>query len=141
ENLPLYEKIASSLASGAIASAIGNPFDVSMVRMQSDTMLPKAERRGYKNVFDALIRIAREEGVFRLWRGSAPTIVRAMAMNMGMMASYDQTKEIITAINGDNFSTQLMSSATAGFFAAFISLPFDMMKSRLQSMRVSGQPV
>ena len=42
ENLPLYEKIASSLASGAIASAIGNPFDVSMVRMQSDTMLPKA---------------------------------------------------------------------------------------------------
>lgn len=42
EALPLYEKALSSLSSGAIASAIGNPFDVSLVRMQSDTMLPPA---------------------------------------------------------------------------------------------------
>lgn len=32
--------------------------------------LPEAERRGYKNVFDALIRITKEEGVFTLWRVS-----------------------------------------------------------------------
>ena len=32
--------------------------------------LPVAQRRGYKNVFDALFRIAKEEGVFTLWRVS-----------------------------------------------------------------------
>lgn len=32
--------------------------------------LPEAERRGYKNVFDALIRITKEEGVLTLWRVS-----------------------------------------------------------------------
>lgn len=32
--------------------------------------LPADQRRGYKNVFNALIRIAREEGVPTLWRVS-----------------------------------------------------------------------
>lgn len=31
---------------------------------------PVAERRGYKNVVDALARIVREEGVATLWRVS-----------------------------------------------------------------------
>ena len=30
--------------------------------------LPVAERRGYSNVFNALVRISREEGLFTLWR-------------------------------------------------------------------------
>lgn len=34
------------------------------------TRLPPDQRRGYKNVFNALIRIAREEGVPTLWRVS-----------------------------------------------------------------------
>ena len=34
----------------------------------------RVERRGYKNVFDALGRISREEGVKALWRGFEPTV-------------------------------------------------------------------
>lgn len=34
------------------------------------TRLPADQRRGYKNVFNALIRIAQEEGVPTLWRVS-----------------------------------------------------------------------
>lgn len=30
--------------------------------------LPMNQRRGYKNVIDALIQIARQEGVLNLWR-------------------------------------------------------------------------
>jgi hypothetical protein len=35
-------------------------------------------------------RIVREEGVAGLFRGAGPTVVRAMALNMGMLASNDQ---------------------------------------------------
>ena len=42
-----------------------------------------AERRNYKNVVDALRRIVREEGFFTLWRGCGPTVVRAVAANIG----------------------------------------------------------
>ena len=32
--------------------------------------LPVNQRRGYKNVFDAMFRIVREEGIMTLWRVS-----------------------------------------------------------------------
>ena len=74
--LPAYKSILSSMASGAMGSIIGNPFDLSLVRMQTDATRPPDQRRNYKNVFDAISRVVREEGVLRLWRGSAPTVVR-----------------------------------------------------------------
>lgn len=46
-----------SLISGAIGSAIATPTDIALIRFQSDNNLPKAERRNYKNVFDALATI------------------------------------------------------------------------------------
>ena len=67
--LPLYLKFATSFSSGAIASAIGNPFDVSLVRMQADAMSPAAERRNYKGVVDAVTRIVKEEGFGALYHG------------------------------------------------------------------------
>lgn len=43
------------------------------------------------------MRIVREDGVAGLFRGGGPTVVRAMALNMGMLASNDQAKEWIEA--------------------------------------------
>lgn len=134
-DLSALASAGSAMAAGAIASVIGTPFDVSLVRMQADGMKPAAERRGYKNVFDAIGRISREEGVTKLWRGFEPTAFRAIAMNVGMMASYDQAKQAIRKVNGDNVATNLSASAISGFTASFTSLPFDMMKTRLQNMK------
>jgi len=39
-----------------------------------------------------LYRIVTEEGVLGLWRGVAPTMVRAMVLNLGMLAPYDYCK-------------------------------------------------
>ena len=61
--------------------------------MQADNQLPPAERRNYKNVFDAFARISKEDGILGLWRGCTPTIVRAIALNLAMLASYDEVKE------------------------------------------------
>lgn len=135
QNVTALQSAGSAMLAGALASIIGTPFDVSLVRMQADGMKPAAERRGYKNVFDALFRISKEEGITKLWRGFEPTAFRAVAMNVGMMASYDQAKQAITKVNGDNISTSLMSSAVSGLCASFTSLPFDMMKTRLQNMK------
>lgn len=45
-------KTLSGMASGSIAVCIGTPFDIALVRLQSDSMAPEAERKNYKNVFD-----------------------------------------------------------------------------------------
>jgi solute carrier family 25 oxoglutarate transporter 11 len=140
-SLPFWKKAVSGMGSGAIAVCIGTPFDVALVRMQADGMKPAAERRGYKNVVDALIRVSSEEGPRTLWSGLAPNIYRGISMNVGMMAFYDQAKETVGhMVNDPDPSRPLMitkmgSAAVAGFMCAFLSLPFDMIKSRLQDMK------
>lgn len=57
-------------------------------------MLPD-QRRNYKNVFDALFRIIKEEGLFTLWRGAVPTMGRAMVVNGAQLSSYSQAKQIL----------------------------------------------
>lgn len=78
---------------GFIGSIVGNPADLSLVRMQADSRLPPAERRNYGNVFNAFRRIVADEGFFALWRGATPTIVRAIVLNLAMLASYEEVKE------------------------------------------------
>jgi solute carrier family 25 oxoglutarate transporter 11 len=134
-SLPLAVKSASALATGSIAATLGCPMDVALVRMQADTLAKEGERRGYKNVFDAIFKIAKSEGISTLWRGSIPLVARGAAMNFGMMASYDQAKEMITAQYGEGFLTNMGASAISGFACAFTSLPFDLVKSRVMNMK------
>ena len=137
-DLAAWKSAASAMLSGALASIVGTPMDVCLVRMQADGMKPKAEQRGYTGVFNALARIAREEGVAKLWTGFEPTAFRAVAMNVGMMASYDQAEQAIKNARGEkkpSLETNLMAAAISGVTASVTSLPFDMMKTRLQNMK------
>lgn len=131
-----WEKTAISLFAGFVGSLIGNPSDIVLVRFQSDSTLPPEKRRNYKHVFDAFGRIVREEGLWTLWRGSAPTVGRAMAMNMGMLTVYDEVKERVNKMRGtkDQMSTQIASSFVAGIACSFLSLPFDNAKTKIQKM-------
>jgi solute carrier family 25 oxoglutarate transporter 11 len=146
--ISFVQKALSGMASGSVAVCIGTPFDIALVRLQSDGMAKPEDRRNYKHVFDALMRTRKEEGVVALYKGLAPNILRGMSMNVGMMACYDQAKEVVASLlndpmtNGPSLPTRLGASATAGFTAALFSLPFDLMKSRLMAQKpdpISGE--
>lgn len=77
------QKAFCGLTAGFFGAIIGNPADLALIRVQADTTLPPAERRNYKNVADAFIRIVKEEGVGALWKGCTPTVARAVALNFG----------------------------------------------------------
>lgn len=133
-------KALSGMSSGSLAVCFGTPMDVALVRMQADSMKPAGGRRGYANVFDALIRIAKEEGASKLYSGLAPNILRGMSINVGMMACFDQAKEVVSdhvfhdkdPVNNPTLKTQLVASCIAGFTASAFSLPFDLIKSRMR---------
>lgn len=132
-----YEKVGYSLFAGFTGSLIGNPADLCLVRFQADGSLPVEQRRNYKNVIDALVRIIKEEGVLTLWRGGGSGVARAMAMNLGMLAPFEEAKDRLNAWTGtkDTLQTRLIASAIAGFSAAFFSLPFDNIKTKVQKMK------
>lgn len=135
EPLPLYQKAGAGLAAGGLGALVGSPADLSLIRMQADSTLPAAQRRNYKGVGDALTRIVREEGAGGLFRGAGPTVVRAMALNMGMLASNDQAKEMLQAAGYGGQTAVMGGAMIAGFFAAASSLPFDYVKTQIQEMK------
>jgi hypothetical protein len=103
------EKVGYSLTAGFLGALVGNPADLTLVRFQADGSLPVDQRRNYKNVFEAMGRIIKEEGLPSLWRGSGSTIARAMSMNLGMLAPYEEVKDRLNAFTGtkDSVSTRL----------------------------------
>ncbi|KAG9147166.1 hypothetical protein Leryth_005410 [Lithospermum erythrorhizon] len=137
-NFPLMHKIAAGLIAGGIGAAVGNPADVAMVRMQADGRLPLAQRRNYKSVVDAITQMSKSEGIASLWRGSSLTVNRAMLVTASQLASYDQIKEIILekGIMKDGLGTHVTASFAAGFVAAVVSNPVDVIKTRVMNMKV-----
>ncbi|KAH6829819.1 Mitochondrial substrate carrier family protein [Perilla frutescens var. hirtella] len=138
--LPLYQKALCGLTAGAIGASVGSPADLALIRMQADATLPVAQRRNYSNAFQALHRICGEEGVLALWKGAGPTVVRAMALNMGMLASYEQSQEFFkNSVGLGETTTVVCASSVSGFFAAACSLPFDYVKTQIQKMQPDAE--
>ena len=133
--LPLVQKAGAGLAAGGLGAIFGSPADLSLIRMQADGTLPAAERRNYTGVAHALTDIVKKEGVGGLFVGASTTAVRAMALNMGMLASNDQAKEMMKDNGITGFPATLGASSIAGFFASFFSLPFDYVKTQLQKQK------
>merc|ERR1712087_372947 len=133
--LPLWQKAVCGLTAGGLGSLVGSPADLALIRMQADGTLPVDQRRNYRNAFHSLSSIVKEDGIGGLFRGAGPTIVRAMALNMGMLASNEQAKEILVANGVTGMSATLGASALAGFVASAFSLPFDYVKTQLQKQK------
>lgn len=138
--LPLYQKALCGLTAGAIGATVGSPADLALIRMQADATLPVAQRRNYSNAIQALYRISADEGVLALWKGAGPTVVRAMALNMGMLASYEQSQEFFkNSVGLGETTTVVGASSVSGFFAAACSLPFDYVKTQIQKMQPDAE--
>ncbi|KAJ5093892.1 Mitochondrial carrier protein [Penicillium angulare] len=130
------ERAGAGLSAGGLAAMIGNPADLALVRMQSDGLKPPEARANYNSVFDALGRITKAEGVSALWAGALPTVIRAMALNMGQLTFFAESKSQLKQHTNLSPGTQsFAASAIAGFFASFLSLPFDFIKTRLQKQQ------
>uniref|UniRef100_A0A8C5UZY9 Mitochondrial 2-oxoglutarate/malate carrier protein n=1 Tax=Microcebus murinus TaxID=30608 RepID=A0A8C5UZY9_MICMU len=136
-------KALIGMTAGATGAFVGTPAEVALIRMTADGRLPADQRRGYKNVFNALIRIAREEGVPTLWRGCIPTMARAVVVNAAQLASYSQSKQFLldSGYFSDNILCHFCASMISGLVTTAASMPVDIAKTRIQNMRmIDGKP-
>ena len=94
----MAQKSICALSAGFIGALVGNPADLALVRMQTDSSLPENLRRNYKNIFDAFKKIVASEGPLGLWTGAAPTVIRALVLNWAMFAPYDEVKDRLNRV-------------------------------------------
>ncbi|KAJ0174447.1 hypothetical protein K1T71_009555 [Dendrolimus kikuchii] len=126
-------KVVIGIFAGAVGAFIGTPAEVALIRMTADGRLPPEKRRNYKNVFNALGRITREEGLFTLWRGGVATITRAMVVNGAQLGTYAQAREMLLPTIGDGIHLHVLASMIAGMVTTAASLPVDIVKTRVQN--------
>lgn len=83
------------------------------------------QRRNYKSAIDGLIRIAREEGFWRLFRGVEWAAQRTALVTVGQISFYEMTKEKLlnTGYFEDNIPTHFTASIFAGTVATILSQP------------------
>ncbi|XP_066583857.1 mitochondrial 2-oxoglutarate/malate carrier protein-like [Prorops nasuta] len=125
--------IGIGMLSGIIGSFIGTPADLAMVKMITDSKLPPAQQRNYRNAIVALLDIRRSEGIVALWRGAMPTMGRAAIVNGIQLSTYSSTKILLkdTGYFQEDVFLQFISSMFSGFVMSTISLPVDAAKTRI----------
>lgn len=132
--ISLPQRMFAALVAGGIGAGFANPADLILIRMQADSRLPVESRRNYTSVFNGISRIASEEGVGALWRGSFPTITRAMVLNLFMLAPFEEFKERLKPYIVDVKTRTIVSACIASFLGSLSSLPFDNTKTKIQKM-------
>eukprot|EP00760_Papus_ankaliazontas_P005525 PhM_4_TR12640/c0_g1_i1/m.53179/K15104/SLC25A11, OGC; solute carrier family 25 (mitochondrial oxoglutarate transporter), member 11 len=140
EDTTMLQRLLAGASSGSLAAFLSCPIEVALVRMQGDAQAPEAQRRNYTSVFNALSRVAREEGVATFWRGATPTVARATVVGITQVGFYDQAKAWLMQANPDVFTPAAMStfvcaSLLTGVFYSFVTMPIETAKIRMQSQR------
>ena len=132
-------KMLCGMMGGACGAVVGNPAEITLIRTSADNRLPPEQRRGYTHCFQAIYRICKEEGVKTLWKGTSATVVRAMVLNAAQLGGYSQAKELYYdkwhLFKTDGLGLHIVSSLTSGLFCTIVSLPVDIVKTRLQMMK------
>ncbi|XP_060027769.1 mitochondrial dicarboxylate carrier isoform X2 [Erinaceus europaeus] len=134
---PFYQKVLLGAVSGCIGGFMGTPADMVNVRMQNDMKLPQNQRRNYAHALDGLFRVAREEGLKKLFSGATMASSRGMLVTVGQLSCYDQAKQLVlsTGYLADNILTHFLASFIAGGCATILCQPLDVLKTRLMNSK------
>lgn len=125
-----------SMFSGFVGGIVGNPADVANIRMQNDKSLPLEKRRNYRNAADALIRMARDEGVASWFRGMLPNCTRGVLMTASQVVTYDIFKNFLVQnmkFDEKKRTTHFSASLLAGLVATTVCSPVDVVKTRIMN--------
>ncbi|KAF9458758.1 mitochondrial carrier domain-containing protein [Collybia nuda] len=132
--------LAASLA-GGLGGVAGNPADIVLVRMTSDSIRPPNKRYGYPNGLSGIVSLIKEDGIRGLGRGLGTNATRAIMMNASQVGSYDFFKltllqhrlPLVDYQLRDNLLLHVISSLLAGAFATTVCSPADVLRSRLMA--------
>lgn len=140
KNANVFVAMGLGVCAGITGSFVGNPSEISLIRMTADGRLPLDQRRNYTSVVNALARIVREEGLLTLWRGCIPTMGRAAVVNAAQLSSYSQAKQLLVKSGyfQEGIFMHFTASMISGFVTTVASMPVDIAKTRIQNMKIGA---
>ncbi|XP_057743706.1 mitochondrial dicarboxylate/tricarboxylate transporter DTC-like [Arachis stenosperma] len=138
--LSLRQKVMITSTAVTMGWAFSIPTQLAQVRMQADATFPTSQRRNYTNVFNALHRVIADEGVQVLWRGSVAEIARQSALITGLISGYPPSFRYLKNSLGFGETTSAIGAGViSSFIGCALSLPFDYVRTQLQTMQLENR--
>ncbi|XP_036319330.1 mitochondrial uncoupling protein 4 isoform X2 [Rhagoletis pomonella] len=134
--LPLWKSALCGVSAGAVAQWLASPADLVKVQIQMEGKRRlMGEPARVHGAAHALKEIVRRGGIPGLWKGSIPNVQRAALVNLGDLTTYDTIKRLIMIkLNmPDCHTVHVLSSICAGFVAAIMGTPADVVKTRIMN--------
>ena len=118
--------------------------DESASAVASDCAAEETQRRTFNSTLDGLRKIARNEGIWTLWRGLSPTLAMAIPANVIYFAGYDWLRTSahspMVGRVSDNYQP-LVGGSVARVLAAVAVSPIEMLRTRMQASSSGEQGV
>ncbi|KAJ5859706.1 hypothetical protein N7534_004983 [Penicillium rubens] len=133
--LPFVYQFAAGAVAGVSEILVMYPLDVLKTRIQLQTGAPVPGVDHYNGMFDCFRKIVKNEGASRLYRGiSAPILMEApkRATKFAANDSWGAFYRNLFGVDKQTQSLATLTGATAGATEAFVVVPFELVKIRLQ---------
>ncbi|KAH8250489.1 hypothetical protein KR038_007275 [Drosophila bunnanda] len=134
--LPVWKSALCGVTAGAVAQWLASPADLVKVQIQMEGRRrlmgepPRVNSAGH-----AFREIVQRGGIKGLWKGSIPNVQRAALVNLGDLTTYDTIKHLIMhrLQMPDCHTVHVLASVCAGFVAAIMGTPADVVKTRIMN--------
>lgn len=135
----IFKHPAVPLIAGGLARLLGTacrtPFDILRQRLQVQGSLLRSQYKGL-GTFAALRLLIKTEGWRGLWAGYTIAAMRDVPFAMVYFLTYELSKQaqVLYMKDGEHAYNHLLAGALAGGCAATCTIPFDVVKTRLQTL-------
>jgi len=139
--LPFIYQFAAGAVAGVSEILVMYPLDVVKTRIQLQSGTATGAE-AYTGMVDCFQKIVRTEGFSRLYRGiEAPILMEApkRATKFAANESWGKFYRDIFGVAKMNQSLSVLTGATAGATEAFVVVPFELVKIRLQDRTSAGK--
>ncbi|XP_076651988.1 solute carrier family 25 protein Shawn isoform X5 [Halictus rubicundus] len=114
------------------AATLVSPLELIRTKMQS-------QRLSYAEILQALKTVVRNSGISGLWMGLGSTLLRDVPFSAIYWLNYETIKQTFRGAQ-QTFTFNLAAGAMAGSVAAFLTIPFDVVKTHRQiEMGISNE--
>ncbi|KAK0481761.1 mitochondrial carrier domain-containing protein [Armillaria novae-zelandiae] len=140
EQIPITSVLAGA-TSGAVGASLGNPLFLIKARMQAySPALPVGAQHYYKNSFDALSTIYRQEKFRGLVRGIDAAILRTSMGSSVQLPSYNFTKNQLVkhGILPDNSTWTFLASSTVSGMCVALTRMYNQPTKRNDAGKLVG---
>lgn len=122
--MPMIIPLVAGCSARCFAVTVVNPLELIRTKMQSEKM-------SYSEVGGAFTKMIKQYGVRGLFKGLLPTIMRDAPFSSIYWTSYETFKRL-NGITQPEIIESFVGGAISGCIAAFITCPFDVIKTHQQ---------